>query len=614
MTPAPIKPASHATGPLFRRTRLLIVSMVVFAAAALAATGLLTLHGLDRIATGHEAAYDSGHAVLEIAHRLRSASNKQAEDARGYLVTGDAAFLARHAQALTEVEAGLAALDATDVPPSLRQEQRALAADFREITSQVLAHARAGRPDAARALVAESGSPLKARWDDRLDALIAHQRDLAEALTADARRTQAETRRALLAVSAMALPLLGLFAWAVLRRLLGPLQAIHATSDGILGLDREDRVLYANAAAGTILGLAPEALIGRAAPEVCRFPTPDGTCQSCPSRKPAGQGPPAISSSLLERPDGSRIAVEYACDGGRASGGALIVRDITARFRAMEAERLEAERQAARGYTEQLLAAHDELAAMVQLLTAQKSELQEAYEAQSRMSAIKDEFLSVVSHELRTPLAAIKNAVAILGKGKAGPLTEDQRRFTTMIREQVERLHRLVDDTLDVSQLENGTMAFRFDRQDLRPLVAEIAGAYQHLLEHEGLSLTLSLGEAPLPVSLDRDRMTQVLLNLLSNAAKFTNPPGQVAVRLVREEDSAVIRVSDTGLGVAQADLERIFEKFTQAEVSLTRRVGGAGLGLAIARDLVEAHGGTIGVESEPGRGSTFWVRLPIAA
>ena len=382
MTFAPIKPASHATGPLFRRTRLLIVSMVVFAAAALAAIGLLTLQ--------------------------------------------------------------------------------------------------------------------------ELDALIAHQRDVAEALTADARRSLAETRLALLAVSAMALPLIGLFAWVIL--------------------------------------------------------------------------------------------------------------DISARVRAMEAERLEAERQAARGHTEQLLAAYDELAAMVQLLTAQKSELQEAYEAQSRMSAIKDEFLSVVSHELRTPLAAIKSAAAILSKGKAGPLTEDQRRFTTMIREQVERLHRLVDDTLDVSQLENGTMAFRFERQDLRPLVAEIAGAYQHLLEHEGLSLTLSLGEAPLPISLDRDRMTQVLLNLLSNAAKFTSPPGQVAVRLVREEGSAVIRVSDTGLGVAQADLERIFEKFTQAEVSLTRRAGGAGLGLAIARDLVEAHGGTIGVESEPGSGSTFWVRLPIAA
>jgi signal transduction histidine kinase len=237
----------------------------------------------------------------------------------------------------------------------------------------------------------------------------------------------------------------------------------------------------------------------------------------------------------------------------------------------------------------------------------------QAAEEQRRLSHQKDEFVSIVSHELRTPLAAIKSASSILTKERAGPLTPDQARFLAMIQDQTQRLNRLVDDLLDMRQLELGSMAYERNDQDLGLLLEDLADEFRHVAQSRGLELTVETPDEPIWARIDRHRLGQVFLNLLSNAAKFTPAGGRLALGAKVEGEVARLTLTDSGVGIAPEDLERIFHKFSQVESSLNRQVGGSGLGLAICRAIVEeGHGGRIWAESQPGRGSMFVVELPL--
>jgi PAS domain S-box-containing protein len=238
-------------------------------------------------------------------------------------------------------------------------------------------------------------------------------------------------------------------------------------------------------------------------------------------------------------------------------------------------------------------------------LTAMNRELQ-------RLSRLKDEFLSTISHELRTPLAAIQNASAILGKRKAGPLNDMQAHFVAIVSDHVKRLHRLVDDVLDFQKLEEGVMNFRPTHLDLRPVVLEVVNSYATVFAVRGIAVTVDLPSHPLNGRVDRDKITQLLLNLLSNAAKFTPEGGRVTVVGAVERDEIHLRVSDTGPGIAEGDRDRIFQKFVQLDGSLTRQVGGTGLGLAICKRIVEdGHEGRIWADGGPGEGTTIHIALP---
>jgi CheY-like chemotaxis protein/two-component sensor histidine kinase len=223
----------------------------------------------------------------------------------------------------------------------------------------------------------------------------------------------------------------------------------------------------------------------------------------------------------------------------------------------------------------------------------------------------KDEFLAMLSHELRNPLAPISNAVQVLRAAGQGGDTVSAA--SEMMDRQVRQMVRLVDDLLDVSRITRGVIELRKDRVELGSAVRQAVEAHRWLLESMGHALELALPAEPLDLHADRARVVQVLGNLIHNACKFTDRGGRIRVAAAREGGHAVIRVADTGVGIADADLARIFEMFVQLDRSLERSVGGLGIGLTLVKTLVESHGGTVEVRSDgPGRGAEFTVRLPL--
>jgi two-component system CheB/CheR fusion protein len=224
----------------------------------------------------------------------------------------------------------------------------------------------------------------------------------------------------------------------------------------------------------------------------------------------------------------------------------------------------------------------------------------------------KDEFLGVLSHELRNPLAPIRNSLHVLDR--AAPGSEHGRRARSVIGRQVQHLARLVDDLLDVTRISRGKVQLLLVRLELWDLVARTVEDHRHLLLDRGIELLVDPPGRPLYVSGDATRLAQLVGNLLQNAAKFTPAGGRVTVSLREEEGRAVLRVRDTGAGIAPDMLGRIFQPFTQADRTLDRSAGGLGLGLALVRGLAELHGGDVAAASEGvGRGAELTVRLPLA-
>ncbi len=226
----------------------------------------------------------------------------------------------------------------------------------------------------------------------------------------------------------------------------------------------------------------------------------------------------------------------------------------------------------------------------------------------------KDQFLALLGHELRNPLAPISNSAYILRH--AGPGSEEAERARTVIERQTEHLARLVDDLLDVTRISAGKVTLVRERMDLREIVRMTTHDLHDLSEEAGVETRLEpTGLAPLWVDVDPTRISQVVGNLLQNAVKFTPAGGSVSVSVLARGDTAEVRVRDTGIGMEPATIQIMFEAFAQAEQSLARSNGGLGLGLALARGLVELHGGTIEASSEGmGRGSELVVRLPLSA
>ncbi|HET7499237.1 MAG TPA: ATP-binding protein [Candidatus Eisenbacteria bacterium] len=225
---------------------------------------------------------------------------------------------------------------------------------------------------------------------------------------------------------------------------------------------------------------------------------------------------------------------------------------------------------------------------------------------------MKDEFLATLAHELRNPLAPIRNAADILKQH--GPRDPELVWARQVIERQAEHLSRLVDDLLDVSRITRGKIELRRERIPVSVIVSSAVETARPLIEGNQHALTVSLPGEPLYVNGDLTRIAQVVSNLLTNAAKYTPPSGRIEVGAEREGDQAVLRVKDNGVGIPREMLGRIFEMFAQVDSSLERTAGGLGIGLTLARTLVELHGGSIEARSDgAGRGSEFLVRLPLA-
>jgi signal transduction histidine kinase/ActR/RegA family two-component response regulator len=226
-------------------------------------------------------------------------------------------------------------------------------------------------------------------------------------------------------------------------------------------------------------------------------------------------------------------------------------------------------------------------------------------------SHAKDEFLAMLSHELRNPLTAIRMAMqTILGQAQRDPIVQRAR---DVAQRQVKHLMRLLDDLIDVSRLTRGKIELRKESVTLQMIVAAALETTRGFIDARRHVESVSLPDEPLWFEADAARITQVIENLLDNAVKYTPPGGEISVTGYRDGADVVLRLRDTGIGMSPELLLRVFDLFAQADRSVARSEGGLGVGLALARTLVELHQGTITVESEgPGRGSEFVVRLPI--
>jgi PAS domain S-box-containing protein len=228
------------------------------------------------------------------------------------------------------------------------------------------------------------------------------------------------------------------------------------------------------------------------------------------------------------------------------------------------------------------------------------------------MDRMKSEFVSNVSHELRTPLTSIRGSLGLVTGGAVGDVPEKAQAMIRMAEQNTDRLINLVNDILDMEKLESGSMEFQFDVIDLLDLVRSEIEANQGYAEQYEVKFILATSDPDLVVRGDRDRLNQVMANLLSNAAKFSPTGGEIEIAAIRHNGVARVSVSDFGPGIPDEFQEDIFEKFTQVDSSDTRQVGGTGLGLNISKTIIEKHGGNIGFEPNQEQGTVFYFDLPL--
>ena len=347
---------------------------------------------------------------------------------------------------------------------------------------------------------------------------------------------------------------------------------LDSAGDGIVGLDRDGLVLFANLSARRMLGCREEDLIGRRFHDIAHHEYPDGRpfpWEECPVRELVMSGSEAfLPGHVYVRRDGSTFPVEIVLSPlfseGAAVGAVQSFRDVSERT------------------------AVDEL---------------------------KRQLVSVVSHELRTPLTSIHGSLKMLDSGIVGPLNDDQRELVSMAVGNSNRLGQLVNDILDIERLDAGRMPLSPEPTDALALAEQAVVGISGAATAAGVHLSVeNLAEgASTVVWADPHRILQVLTNLLGNAIKFSDRYSTVRVEVEGSADTVRIAVIDAGRGIPEDQLDSVFERFGQVDAGDARREGGTGLGLAIAKELVDRSGGTLTVSSVLGAGSTFTVALPAA-
>jgi len=245
-----------------------------------------------------------------------------------------------------------------------------------------------------------------------------------------------------------------------------------------------------------------------------------------------------------------------------------------------------------------------------------RDELLKASEEIKKLSRIKADFISVVSHELRTPITSIKESVSLILEGIAGPLNEEQKKFLTIAKNNIDRLARLIIDILDMSKLETGRVVMHKRKSNINELIKDVYASMKIEAEQKNVEFNLSLEE---PIELawfDPDRIGQVLKSLISNAIKFNRDKRKINIYSSKEDvngkDVVKIIVEDNGIGIPPEDVENLFRNLSPLDTSITRKYGGMGLSLTISKGIIELHGGNIWVISEPDMGSKFIFTIPI--
>ena len=241
--------------------------------------------------------------------------------------------------------------------------------------------------------------------------------------------------------------------------------------------------------------------------------------------------------------------------------------------------------------------------------------LEEANAKLREVGEMKEEFLALTTHDLRSPLTVISGVISFFSSGRLGELTPEQQNMVSMMERNTQNLIELVNDLLDSAKIESGSLKLELVEVGAAPLAREVYESMRPLAEEKGVELELGVSDDLPPLRADRQKLRRVVVNLVSNALKFTPRGGRVTVRAAPDGGSGALRfsVTDNGVGIPAEDLPHLFDKFAQGSSRAPRREKGTGLGLYITRQLVDLHGGQLEVESQEGAGSTFTFTIPIA-
>jgi len=339
---------------------------------------------------------------------------------------------------------------------------------------------------------------------------------------------------------------------------------VEAALDGVLTLDAEGRIFEFNPAAERVLGWPAEEALARHVMDVLELP----------GFRANGH---VFLEAYFASGDGMALGQRIETEGRRADGTVFPLE--------LAITRLPGEGPA--------------------IFTAFLRDLSERHEVER----LKTQFVSTVSHELRTPLTSLRGALGLLSAGVLGDLPAEARQAVEIAERSILRLVGLVDDILDIERIESGRLSLQIGRHSLAALLARSTEEVGTLASKVGIGLEIET--PPGEVTGDGERLVQVIVNLLSNAFKFS-PRGSTVRLCAREGPGWVeVQVQDQGRGIPESHREVIFDRFRQVAISDAAGQRGAGLGLAIAKSIVELHGGRIGVDSEEGKGSTFWFRIP---
>lgn len=366
------------------------------------------------------------------------------------------------------------------------------------------------------------------------------------------------------------------------------------TGVAIIGSDPDARITLFNPGAERLLGYTAEEVLGQSSQML------------------------HSASSIAEKADELGVDNDF-----RAVAGSLIGRgpvdmkfvrkDGEERSHSLSLNRIVDSRGAVIGYVSTSEDITERLAAENRLVESLEAERQ-AVERLREVDHVKDAFVSSVSHELRTPITSILGYVEMLEEGAYGDLAPEQLDAVHRVATNSTRLLSLIDDLLTLSRIQDGGLGMVDRLVDLRSAVAAGCAVVAPSLERGGVVLDIDLPEEPVPFLGDRDMLERVVINLVGNAVKFTPEGGRVDVSLATVGPDVVLAVADTGIGIPAHEQDQLFTRFFRSTLAQERAIQGSGLGLSIAHAIVEQHGGSVDVESEPGIGTTFRVRLPAIA
>jgi two-component system phosphate regulon sensor histidine kinase PhoR len=327
--------------------------------------------------------------------------------------------------------------------------------------------------------------------------------------------------------------------------------------EGVIAVDRRQRIAFANSAAGRLFNFRPMAAEGRRLLEVVRNHELDAAVNAAVTTRQ-----PQRLETVRDGADKMSVAIQATPLAGNPCPGVVLVMHDTTELR--------------------------------------------------RLESLRRDFVANVSHELKTPLSSIKAYAETLCNGAL----EDHEaavKFVERIQEQSDRLHNLIVDMLSLARIESAQEVFNVEPVAVREVVEECLAAQRPAADAKQIELRAEGEEKPCSVQADRDGLREILDNLVDNAIKYTGEGGKVVVRWRTLADEATIEVEDTGIGIGPEDLSRVFERFYRVDKARSRELGGTGLGLAIVKHLAQSFGGGVAAQSEPGKGSTFTVGLPLS-